>query len=343
VTAALLHGSFSKDVMNTELVDSYHRAHTYLRISVTDRCNLRCRYCMPREHMAFRPQEELLTFDEILRVAGIFAGMGVRKVRLTGGEPLVRKGLPLLVEQLANMEGIETVGLTTNGVLLKQYAAELKSAGLQALNISLDTLRQERFTAITKQDEFTAVSDGIAAALECGFTPLKLNIVVIKGVNDDELPDFVLLTKDSPVNVRFIEYMPFDSNHWSEAGFMPFSEMRDVISAEYDLLPMTGGDAHAVAKDFHVPGFRGNVSFITSISEHFCGGCNRVRLTADGTVKPCLFSKAETNLRGILRDGGSDARLESAIREAVGAKWFSHPPGDTLCGLVNRSMIQIGG
>ncbi|MFZ1729370.1 MAG: GTP 3',8-cyclase MoaA [Bacteroidota bacterium] len=329
--------------MNTELVDSYYRSHTYLRISVTDRCNLRCRYCMPQEHMAFRPQEELLTFDEILRVAGIFAGMGVRKVRLTGGEPLVRKGLPQLVSQLAEMQGIDTVGLTTNGVLLRQYAAELKQAGLQALNISLDTLRPERFAAITKQDEFSAVADGIAAALECGFSPLKLNIVVIKGVNDDEILDLVRLTKENPVNVRFIEYMPFDSNRWSEAGFMPYSEMRDVISTEYDLIPMTGGDAHSVAKDFHVPGFSGNVSFITSMSEHFCVGCNRIRLTADGTVKPCLFSKAETNLRGILREHGSDNELESAIREAVGAKWYSHPPVDTLCGLVNRSMIQIGG
>lgn len=329
--------------MNTELVDSYHRAHTYLRISVTDRCNLRCRYCMPQEHMPFRPHAELLTFDEILRVAGIFARMGVRKVRLTGGEPLVRSGLPLLVEQLARMDGIETVGLTTNGVLLRHYAADLKRAGLQALNVSLDTLRPERFKAMTKQDEFSAVSDGIVAAKECGFNALKLNIVVIKGVNDDEILDFVRLTKDSPVNVRFIEYMPFESNHWSEAGFMPYSEMRDTIAGAYDLIPMAGADAHAVAKDFHVPGFSGKVSFITSMSEHFCAGCNRIRLTADGTVKPCLFSKAETNLRGILREHGSDAQLETAIREAVGAKWYSHPPVDTLCGLANRSMIQIGG
>lgn len=329
--------------MNTQLVDSYQRAHTYLRISVTDRCNLRCRYCMPQEHMPFRPQTELLTFEEILRVTGIFTRMGVTKVRLTGGEPLVRKDLPSLVAQLAELDGIETVGLTTNGVLLRQHAVALKQAGLQSVNISLDTLRASRFKSITKQDNFSSVIDGIDAALEQGFEPLKLNMVVINGVNSDEIPDFVRLTRDHPINVRFIEYMPFESNRWSEAGFMPYGEMRDVIAAEFDLLPMAGGDAHAVAKDFRIAGFMGSVSFITSMSENFCSGCNRIRLTADGMVKPCLFSRTERSLRGILRDQGSDAELEAAIRESVAAKWYAHPPVNTLCGMANRSMIQIGG
>lgn len=298
---------------------------------------------MPSEHTPFRRHEEILTFDEILRVAGIFARLGVRKVRLTGGEPLVRKDVPLLIEHLARIDGIETVGLTTNGVLLRCHIRRLKRSGLQALNISLDTLRPARFAEITKRNGFDSVLDGIASALECGFNPLKLNVVVIKGVNDDEILDFVRLTKDNAVNVRFIEYMPFDSNRWSEAGFMPYGEMRDLISAEYDLIPMTGADPHAVAKDFHVPGFSGSVGFIASMSEHFCDGCNRIRLTADGAVKSCLFSGAEIRLRGVLRENGSDAELESLIRKAVAAKWYAHPPTATLNGLVNRSMIQIGG
>ena len=329
--------------MQTQLVDAYHRSHTYLRISVTDRCNLRCSYCMPHEGMQFHQQDSILTFDEIVRVAAIFAGLGVRKIRLTGGEPLVRGGLPLLVERLAALEGVEAIGLTTNGVLLARHAADLRHAGLRALNVSLDTLRPERFAAIAKRDEFSAVIDGIETALGLGFAPLKLNVVVIRGVNDDELLDFVGLAQHRPINVRFIEYMPFDSNRWNTDGFMPFGELRRTISGAHELLPVMGVDPHAVSKDYHIPGFQGKVSFISSMSEHFCGGCNRIRLTSDGSVKPCLFSRAETNLRGLLREHGSDGQIEAAINDALQAKWYSHPPVDTLRNMVNRSMIQIGG
>jgi molybdenum cofactor biosynthesis protein A len=328
---------------SASLVDNFARRHTYLRISVTDRCNLRCRYCRPHEDSAYRPNDALLTFDEIIRVATVFTKMGVSKVRLTGGEPLVRKDLPLLVERLVRLSGIQTVGMTTNGVLLKQYAADLKHAGLHALNISLDTLRPERFFAMARRDEFDRVFEAILTVLDLGFSPLKLNVVVIKGVNDDELLDFVHLAKDRPFNIRFIEYMPFNSNRWSEAGFISYGEMHRVISDIHEMVPVSHADAHAVSKDFEIPGYKGTVSFISSMSEHFCGACNRIRLTAEGAVKPCLFSPAETNLRSILRESGSDGELEEAIRTAVEGKWISHPPVDILRGMINRSMIRIGG
>jgi GTP 3',8-cyclase len=324
------------------LVDSFGRQHTYLRISVTERCNLRCVYCMPATGITLRPREEILSFDEIERAARVCAGLGVRKIRLTGGEPLVRKNLPELVRRLAGIQGIDTVGMTTNGVLLKARIKELKQAGLHSVNISLDTLRPERFERIALRSHYDDVRAGIDAALEEGFTPLKLNMVVMGGVNDDELHDFVEMTREYPINVRFIEFMPFKANEWNTGKFLPFSAMRERIEQQYHLVPQDMQPA-AVARDFGIPGFAGSVSFITSMSDHFCGGCNRLRLTADGSIKSCLFHHAEVNVRAPLRAGASDDVLEDMIRCAVILKPRQHPAMEELARLENRSMIEIGG
>ena len=324
------------------LTDRFGRTHTYLRISVTDRCNLRCVYCMPAMGVVTRPKEVILTFDEIEQVAQVFARLGVTKVRLTGGEPLVRKNLQELVNKLALIEGIHTVGMTTNGVLLKEHIKELKEAGLASVNISLDTLRPDRFERIALRSHYRDVRVGIDAALGEGFTPLKLNMVVMGGVNDDELPDFVEMTRERPINIRFIEFMPFRANQWHTGKFVPYAAMRNAVEQRYELMPVDM-QPDAVARDFRIPGFAGFVSFITSMSNHFCDGCNRLRLTADGSVKSCLFHHAEVNLRAALRGGARNEVLEDMIRSAVILKPRQHPDMDELVELENRSMIEIGG
>jgi len=324
------------------LTDRFGRTHTYLRISVTDRCNLRCVYCMPAAGIFTKSKEEILAFDEIERVAQVFARLGVTKIRLTGGEPLVRKNLPELVQRLTRIGGIRTVGMTTNGVLLRSHIKELKLAGLASINVSLDTLRPERFEKIALRSHYDDVLAGIDAALEEGFAPLKLNMVVMGGVNDDELPAFVELTRKRPINVRFIEFMPFKANQWNSGTFVPYSTMRSNIEQQYELLPDDTVQG-AVARDFRIAGFAGSVGFITSMSDHFCDGCNRLRLTADGSIKSCLFYSAEVNLRSALRGGASNEVLEDIIRSAVILKPQQHPDMDELVELENRSMIEIGG
>jgi len=324
------------------LTDRFGRTHTYLRISVTDRCNLRCVYCLPAAGIVTKPKGEILTFDEIERVAQVFARLGVTKIRLTGGEPLVRKNLPELVGRLASIGGIRTVAMTTNGVLLKAHMKELKQAGLRSINVSLDTLRPERFEKIALRSHYDDVLAGIAAALDEGFTPIKLNIVVMGGVNDDEILDFVELTKERPINVRFIEFMPFRSNQWSAGTFVSYAAMKSSIERHYELMPDGMRDG-AVARDFRIVGFAGSVSFITSMSDHFCDSCNRFRLTADGSIKSCLFHHAEVTLRAALRGGASKEVLEAMIRSAVILKPQRHPDMDALVELENRSMIEIGG
>ena len=267
------------------LTDRFGRTHTYLRISVTDRCNLRCVYCMPAAGIITKPRDEILTFNEIERVAHLFARLGIEKIRLTGGEPLVRKNLPELVQRLARINGIRTVAMTTNGVLLKSHIKELKQAGLHSINVSLDTLRPERFERIALRSHYDDVLAGIEAALEEGFSPLKVNMVVMGGVNDDELLDFVELTKNRPINVRFIEFMPFKANQWAAGTFVPYVAMKASIDCHYELMPEPDNTrAGAAAKDFRIEGFTGSISFIPSMSDHFCDACNRLRLTADGSV-----------------------------------------------------------
>lgn len=328
--------------LTNRLVDRFGRAHTYLRISVTDRCNLRCTYCMPAEGIDWKPKSELMSFEEITRIARVFADMGIDKIRLTGGEPMVRQNLDVLVAQLASIAGIQTVAMTTNGIFLKEQTKTLKTAGLTALNISLDTLRPDRFLQIAKRDQFHEVMAGIDAALEIGFQPLKLNVVVMARINDDEILDFVDFAKDKSVNVRFIEYMPFKDNQWQQAGVVPYLEMKRQIEAHFDLIPLRP-EFGAVARDFALAGYPGTVSFITSMTDSFCGSCNRLRLTADGQIKSCLFGPAEVNLRDPLRLGLTDEGLENLISQAVALKPEAHPSMQELLNVENRAMIEIGG
>ena len=334
--------SASAIALRSALTDRFGRVHTYLRISVTDRCNFRCVYCMPPEGIAWRPREEILTFEEIVRVARVFVRLGVAKLRLTGGEPTVRHGIESLIAALAAIPGLRTLAMTTNGFRLRENARTYREAGLTGINVSLDSLQRDRFRQITRRDALSEVLAGLDAALAAGYEKVKLNTVVMAGVNDDELLDFVELARDRPLHVRFIEFMPFHDNGWSEGGVFPLARMREIIQKRHSLEPVPG-EPNAVAREWRVPGFEGTIGFIASMTESFCSGCNRIRLTADGQVKSCLFSPAESNLRDLLRAGASDSEIEAHIRAALWLKPREHPPMEVLAALENRSMIEIGG
>lgn len=328
--------------LKTPLQDSFGRVHQYLRISVTDRCNFRCQYCMPAEGIDWKPRQEILTYEEIERLARLFVAHGVTKIRITGGEPTSRAKLPTLIQKLADIPGVETLSMTTNGFRLAQEARIYKDAGLSSLNISLDTLKPERFLEITRRDALAEVLAGIEAAQQAGFSPLKVNVVVMAGVNEDEILDFVAFVRDKLLNVRFIEFMPFKSNQWQVGRMIPYADIKARISEHYRLIPIDT-ETSAVAKDFQLVGHTGSVSFITSMSEHFCGTCNRVRLTADGSIKPCLLHPAEISLRDAMRAGADDEALSQLIQTAIWKKPVGHEPLAVLSGEDNRSMIQIGG
>jgi cyclic pyranopterin phosphate synthase len=325
------------------LMDRFGRVHTYLRISVIERCNLRCLYCMPAEGIELKPREHLLRLEEIERIARLFSTMGITKVRLTGGEPLIRRNLEWLIDRIAGIEGIQTIAMTTNAILLGGKAAILRRAGLQQLNISLDTLKPERFRQMTLRDEFDRTMEGVESALAEGFHPLKINAVIMGGINDDEILDMVEYVRNKPVNMRFIEYMPFKGNGWKRGKLVSFAEMRRRILERYDLVPIEPESSSDVAKDFRIEGFEGTVSFITSMTEDFCSGCNRIRLLADGSIKSCLFHKPEENLRDALRRGADDSKLEQLIRSSIAQKLEKHEPMGELESVVDRSMIEIGG
>lgn len=324
------------------LSDQFGRRHNYLRISVTDRCNLRCVYCMPADGLVWRQREEILSYEEIARLAAIFVRQGVDKIRLTGGEPTVRRDLLTLIARLRQLPGLRSLLMSTNGVLLAQHAFSYRAAGLDGLNISLDTLRPERFAQMTLRDNLPQVLSGIEASLAAGFPSVKINVVVMKDINDDELVAFAEFAATRPLEVRFIEFMPFDRNDWSADRLVPYGEMRHRVESAVRLEPLDGGP-HAVAKEFAIVGGLGRVGFVTSMTENFCSGCNRLRLTADGKMKNCLFSTTETDLREPLRAGATDAELTTLMRRCVLSKWAGHPPMAELAGMHNRSMIQIGG
>ena len=330
------------------LIDSFGRLHTYLRISVTDRCNLRCRYCMPSEGLQWKKREELLSFEEIERLAAIFVGMGVTKIRLTGGEPMLRRDFPELVAKLAGLKasGLNTTGLkdlamTTNATLLAGQAALLKEKGLSHINISLDSFKPERFEQITRLSCFDAVKAGLHEAIAAGFSKLKLNMVVIAGFNDDEILDFAAFAREHKINVRFIEFMPFKDNDWQIDKVVTFKEMKASLDKHFKLSPAKQ-EVGDVARDFDLAG-GGSLSFITSMSESFCSSCNRLRLTSDGSMKSCLFYPAEINLRDAMRQNASDEELRGMIRGCLAGKPEAHPPAEGIAARDNRSMIEIGG
>uniref|UniRef100_A0A4X2M2H4 Molybdenum cofactor biosynthesis protein 1 n=1 Tax=Vombatus ursinus TaxID=29139 RepID=A0A4X2M2H4_VOMUR len=306
------------------LTDSFGRRHNYLRISLTEKCNLRCQYCMPEEGVPLTPKADLLTTKEILTLSRLFVKEGVDKIRLTGGEPLIRPDVVDIVAQLQQLDSLKTIAITTNGINLARLLPRLQGAGLNAINISLDTLVPAKFEFITRRKGFHKVMEGIHKAIELGFDPVKVNCVVMRGLNEDELLDFVALSEGLPLDVRFIEYMPFDGNKWNFKKMVSYTEMLDMIHQRWPELEKLPEEASSTAKAFRVPGFRGQISFITSMSEHFCGTCNRLRITADGNLKVCLFGNSEVSLRDHLRAGASEEELLSIIGAAVGRKKQQH-------------------
>jgi len=327
----------------TGLYDSFQRPINYLRISVTDRCNLRCIYCMPAEGVQLMSHRDILTYEEIYTIVRAAAELGINKVRLTGGEPLVRSGLTELIQMLAQIEAIDDISLTTNGILLSRYAAELKQAGLQRVNISLDTLKPGKFRFITRGSlNLDDVLEGIEAARSVGLNPVKLNMVVMSGINDDELLDFAAKTIGEEWHVRFIEFMPIGGVCTAVSYFVSVSDMRKRLELLGELEPCLPSVGNGPAKYFRFPHARGTVGFITPVSEHFCFHCNRLRLTADGRLRPCLLADDEVDLKQPLRSGVSSAELKQLIEAAVADKPLRHHLAE---GYVpkDRPMTQVGG
>uniref|UniRef100_A0A8D2KR34 Molybdenum cofactor biosynthesis protein 1 n=1 Tax=Varanus komodoensis TaxID=61221 RepID=A0A8D2KR34_VARKO len=307
------------------LTDNFGRQHNYLRISVTEKCNLRCQYCMPEEGVQLTPKSELLSTQEIITLARLFVKEGVNKIRLTGGEPLIRPDVVDIIAQLSKLEGLQSIAVTTNGINLARLLPRLKEAGLNAINISLDTLVPAKFEFIVRRKGFHKVMEGIYKALELGYDPVKVNCVVMRGLNEDELIDFVALTEQQPLDVRFIEYMPFDGNKWNFKKMVSYKEMLDTIKQRWpELEKLPCEEVSSTAKTYKVPHFQGKVSFITSMSEHFCGSCNRLRITADGNLKVCLFGNSEVSLRDHLRSNATEEELIQIIGVAVGRKKRQH-------------------
>jgi cyclic pyranopterin phosphate synthase len=327
------------------LVDPYERVVRDLRVSITDRCNFRCTYCMPEEGMQWLPRDELLTFEELTRVAAVCVDrFGFESVRITGGEPTVRAQLPVLVRQLADL-GVD-LAMTTNGATLSRQAIELARAGLRRINISCDSLRPDRFAAITRRDALGQVLAGIDAAVAAGLHPVKINCVLVRGLNDDEILDFAAFGRDRGVEMRFIEWMPLDGGEsWSKDQVVPASEIIAAIDEQWPLLAADGRRARdsAPAESYRYADGRGQVGVIASVTRPFCGSCDRIRLTAEGQLRNCLFSVRETDLRAILRNGGSDDDLADAISAEVGRKWAGHAIGQVTFIRPARSMSQIGG
>lgn len=327
------------------LVDGCGRVHTDLRISVTDRCNIRCRYCMPAEGVRFQPRAEILSFEEIERFVRVAVGLGIRKVRLTGGEPLLRKDLPRLVEMLADVPGLVDLAMTTNGVLLGRQAAELKAAGLQRLNISLDTLSPDKFRQITGCDELGRVLEGIAAARRAGFRQIKLNSLAIRGLSEDEVVPLALFARNHALQLRFIEFMPLDADRrWNSQRVLPGEEILEILSSRIGPLePVRSNRCHAPAVEYRYLDGGGRIGLIHSVSQPFCDLCNRLRLTADGKLRNCLFSSGQWDARAILRAGGTRGQLARLIRSAVGAKKKAHGTDQGEFVRCDRPMHQIGG
>jgi cyclic pyranopterin phosphate synthase len=329
---------------SNQLVDGWGRRHNNLRISVTDRCNIRCVYCMP-EQVQFMPRASLLSFEEIERIVRITLPLGIDKVRLTGGEPLVRRDLPTLVAKLAAIPGLVDIGLTTNGMLLAPVAQALREAGLKRINISLDTMNAARFEKLTRRPGFESVIEGILAAKEAGFDPVKINAVAIRGETEEDVVPLAQFARRHGLELRFIEYMPLDAGHnWERQKVLYASDIIALIAAGIGpLAPSADQDPRAPALDYEYADGGGSVGFIASISRPFCTSCNRIRLTSDGKLRNCLFSLEETDIRGLLRGGAADAEIADAVRGCVASKWEGHEINTARFIQPERLMHSIGG
>jgi len=329
----------------TQLIDSFNRKHTNLRISVTDQCNFRCIYCMP-EDMQFMEDEKIMTFDEILHLTQIFADLGINKIRLTGGEPLVRRGLPELVRRLWQIDGIKDISLTTNGIGLVKQAKALYDAGLRRINVSLDTLNEEKFLQMTRRKALSKVLEGLEVAQRCGFNPIKLNAVAMRGFSDDEIVDLVTFARENSYELRFIEFMPLDGDDiWGRNMYLSGKEIAEKINAVYQIetAQSNGASKHDPAKRYHFKDGVGDVGIIASVSEPFCENCNRLRLTADGQLRTCLFSVTEIDLLGPLRARDSDSHIAELIIDAVKQKEAGHQINAANFVKPKRNMSMIGG
>ena len=331
--------------MNRQLIDTYGRIHDNLRVSVTDRCNIRCFYCMPETPVKFEAREKLLSFEEIERFVSIAAQLGVRKIRLTGGEPLVRKNVSTLVRKLSAIEGIEDLALTTNGVLLADQAEELYEAGLRRINVHLDTLDRERFKKITRRDDFDRVIQGIEKCRELGYGPIKINVVAVKNLIEPDIVPMAQFGRERDIEIRYIEFMPLDAQGLWERGRVLLTD--DMIAMlERGIGPLEeipDRDTRAPATEYRFADGIGRVGFIASVSRPFCLNCNRLRITADGHLRYCLFAVEETVIRALLRRNAPDEEIAAAIAASVHAKWLGHEINSTHFIAPPRPMYSIGG
>jgi cyclic pyranopterin phosphate synthase len=326
------------------MYDKKNRRIDYLRISVTDRCNMRCVYCMPTDGVRSLGHDEVLSYEEILRVARVAAALGISKIRLTGGEPLIRRGLTGLIRELSELKGITDLSLTTNGTLLEAKAGELRDAGITRINVSLDSLKPDRFTELTRGGDLGKVIAGIEKAASLGFTPIKINMVPVRGINDDEIEGFARLTIDKPYHIRFIEFMPIgDRKLWDETIVIPSSEVMDRISRIGEIEPVGKEGEKGPATLFRLPGAKGILGFISPISDHFCGSCNRLRLTADGKLRPCLFAESEIDLKTPMRTGCDDEEIARLMVVALDVKPEGHQLAEGVKKRYSRTMSRIGG
>ncbi|HHE74257.1 MAG: GTP 3',8-cyclase MoaA [Deltaproteobacteria bacterium] len=327
----------------TELVDKYNRHLNYLRISITDRCNLRCLYCAPGGLVPKLAHDKILRYEEILRIIRLGVRLGISKVRLTGGEPLMRQGVYEFIKELVTIDGLSDISLTTNGVMLLENIEKIEAAGIKRINISLDTLNREKFKHITGYDLFDQVWAGIEKAYALGFNPIKLNVVALKGYNDDEFVDLARLSLTYPFHIRFIEYMPIGNAQMKSSDYILADDIRVILSVLGDLVPVTRKRMDGPAQRYRIKGARGEIGFIQAMSHHFCHTCNRLRLTANGQLRPCLLSDKQLDIRGPLRSGCSDDDLKNVFLRAVQHKHESHhsAPGSPF--RIYDNMSDIGG
>lgn len=328
-----------------KLYDQSNRCIDYLRISVTDRCNLSCLYCKPRSHVQLLPHWDILRYEEIRRIVAVAVPMGISHIRITGGEPLVRRGVVEFIASLAAVGGIKDISVTTNGVLLEKMAPGLRDAGVRRLNISLDSLKEDRFRKITGVDAWDKVWRGIERAEATGFSPIKINMVPVKGVNDDEVLDFARLTLTRNLHVRFIEFMPIGANdRWHKDQCVSSADIRTLIERELGVLEQfTRSQGAGPSSNYQIAGAQGVIGFISPISKHFCDSCRRLRLTADGKIRPCLLSDSEIDLKSPLRGKCDDAELERLLRKALEIKPERHYINEKPDSCFGRTMSRIGG
>jgi GTP 3',8-cyclase len=331
------------DENSRRLIDTFARTISYLRLSLTDHCNLRCIYCKPEPGREKLPRCELLTFEELLRFTAVAVDLGIRKIRLTGGEPLLRRDILSFIRGLKAIDRLEDVRLTTNGVLLPELAGEIHKAGIDKINISLDTLQPERYRQITGSDCFHRIQAGINQVMALGFT-VKINVVMLKGINDDELLDFGRLTLSEPYQVRFIEFMPVGTGTaWNRKHYLPAREIKERLAGLAPLFPVTAGEMDGPARIYRYKGAAGSIGIISPIGDHFCDRCNRLRLTAEGKLRSCLLTDQEIDLKHILRGGGSDAAIGEAILQATLNKPKGHLLAENDCRNCHGQMSRIGG